>query len=73
MHDGDRERAASLACNLMMPDKETLTKNPYLNKVPEFEPNNNLHTLDLMTMAQITPEQYKKTKNMYEEDIYQEE
>jgi len=54
MHDGDRECANSISCNLVMPDPKTVRNNPYLNKKLLNEPMLNLHTLDLLTIAQIT-------------------
>lgn len=47
MHDADRERAASVAANLTLPNPETIRNNPFLNKIIEDEPEVDLHVLDL--------------------------
>ena len=73
MHDADRECARSIVCNLKKPDPATIKNNPYLNKVPKKEPMINLHTSDLLSIAQITPNKYEKYKNFYENEVIVEE
>ena len=51
MHDGDRERAASIAANLFLPNPETIKRNPFLNKILDEEPEVDLHALDLQNIA----------------------
>lgn len=50
MHDSDREKAASIVSNLVLPERETLKKNPFLYKKLSKEPNLNLHAADLFKM-----------------------
>eukprot|EP00347_Sterkiella_histriomuscorum_P022788 403337158 len=69
MHDADGECSKSIMCNLVMPDPETFRNNPYLNKTPIKEPQLNLHTMDLLSMAQITPHDERKYKNQSEMDM----
>jgi hypothetical protein len=35
-------------------------RNPYLNRIPEMEPDLDLHTLELLNLSQITEETQKK-------------
>ena len=50
MHDPDREAKKSIVANLVVPDDGAFKKNPYLNKVPDEEPEINLHALDLLNL-----------------------
>lgn len=46
--------------NMQMPCYETKMRNPYLNRIPEMEPDLDLHTLELLNLSQITEETQKK-------------
>lgn len=69
MHEGDRECAKSLVCNLVLPDPSVIAASPYLNKVPQKEPILNLLSSHLHTLAQITQEQQKLYRGKAENDM----
>jgi hypothetical protein len=48
--------------NMQMPDYDTRMRNPYLNRIPEVEPDLDLHTLELLNLSQITEETQRKFK-----------
>jgi hypothetical protein len=60
-HDGDRERAGSIAKNLHF-NKKVKKSHPYFNKKAKDEPDIDLEANDLFLMGQITEEEYKKLK-----------
>jgi hypothetical protein len=47
---------------MVMPDFESINRNPYLNRIPEEEPDLDLHTLDLLNLSQITENTQGKYK-----------
>ena len=59
-HDPKNQSALSVMQNMQMPDYETKMRNPYLNRIPELEPDLDLHTLELLNLSQITEEMQKK-------------
>ena len=59
--------------NLTLPQRSVIRKNPYLNKRQKKEPYIDLHTLDLMSISQITPELFNKYSNHYESVLRKEE
>jgi hypothetical protein len=46
--------------NMQIPCYETKMRNPYLNRIPEVEPDLDLHTLELLNLSQITEETQRK-------------
>jgi hypothetical protein len=46
--------------NMQIPDFDTIMRNPYLNRIPEVEPELDLHSLDLLNLSQITEETQRK-------------
>ncbi|CDW76621.1 UNKNOWN [Stylonychia lemnae] len=53
MHDCDREKASSIISNLILPTKQQLQANPYLNKSKLEEPNFELSDDQLKDMSQL--------------------
>ena len=45
---------------MQIPCYKTKMRNPYLNRIPEMEPDLDLHTLELLNLSQITEETQKK-------------
>ena len=45
---------------MQIPCYETIMRNPYLNRIPEVEPDLDLHTLELLNLSQITEETQRK-------------
>ncbi len=52
---------------MVKPDFDSINRNPYLNRIPEEEPDLDLHTLDLLNLSQITEDTQSKYK--FESDI----
>lgn len=51
MHDRDREKATSLALNLVMPNSKVIQRNPYFNKTPIKEFTINLNASELYDLG----------------------
>ncbi len=54
IHDSQDDSALAVQANLTMPGTDDIINNPYLNRVPNPEPEIDLHTLDLLNLSQIT-------------------